>query len=72
MRAIGVLVDRGVPQDRILFACVMAAQQGIAALRAAYPGVCLVAGEIDDGIDDEKFIIPGCGDFSERYFGTDV
>lgn len=54
----------------IRLACVVAAPEGIALLRDHHPDVRLYTAVIDRGLNDRKFIVPGLGDFGDRYFGT--
>lgn len=68
--AIKVLVDAGVREDNILFLVVVAAPEGIQAVQKAYPGVRIVTAEIDEGLNEDKYIVPGLGDFGDRYYGT--
>ena len=51
-------------------ACVVAAPEGIAALRQRHPDVRIVTGSIDRQLNERKYILPGLGDFGDRYFGT--
>jgi uracil phosphoribosyltransferase len=39
-------------------------------LHGKHPGVKIVTAEIDAGLNEKKFIIPGCGDCGDRYYGT--
>ncbi len=50
--------------------CVVAAPEGIARMTERHPDVTLVTAAVDRGLDDNKFIRPGLGDFGDRYFGT--
>lgn len=71
LTALGILIDQaGVDPTRLAFACVVAAPEGIRAVHAAYPGVTVVAGAVDEGLDEEKYIVPGLGDYGDRYYGT--
>ncbi|KAI9199288.1 uracil phosphoribosyltransferase-domain-containing protein [Polychytrium aggregatum] len=72
IKAIEVLLETGVPQERIIFVNLLCAPEGIAKVLAAYPKLKIVTAEIDDGLDEHKYIIPGLGDFGCRYFGTDA
>ncbi len=56
--------------QRIRLACVVAAPEGIAALRARHPDVRVFAATVDRQLNERKFIVPGLGDFGDRYFGT--
>lgn len=70
--AIQVLLDHGVIQNQILFVSMIAAPEGISAVRSSYPEVKIITASIDKGLNERKFIVPGLGDFGCRYFGTDV
>lgn len=51
--------------------CLVAAPEGIAAVRAAHPDVPIVAGALDRELDGRGFIVPGLGDAGDRLFGTE-
>lgn len=50
--------------------CVIAAPEGIAAINQEYPDVKIFAGAVDTNLNDKKYIVPGLGDYGDRYFGT--
>ncbi|MGH2442228.1 MAG: uracil phosphoribosyltransferase [Chloroflexota bacterium] len=54
----------------IRLACVVAAPEGIHLVRTRHPDVRIYTSVIDAGLNDRKFIVPGLGDFGDRYFGT--
>ena len=68
--AIGELIRAGVKEDRILFLNVVSCPEGIEALFNQYPKVKVVTASVDDGLNDDKYIVPGLGDFGDRYYGT--
>ncbi len=39
-------------------------------MQQAYPSISIVTGCIDDALNSKKYIIPGLGDFGDRFFGT--
>jgi uracil phosphoribosyltransferase len=69
-KAIEVLLERGVKEENIIFINLIAAPQGIEELRKKFPQVIIVTSEIDEKLNDKFYIIPGIGDFGDRYFGT--
>ncbi|KAI9282920.1 uracil phosphoribosyltransferase-domain-containing protein [Umbelopsis sp. AD052] len=71
MQAVQVLLDNNVREDRIIFLNLISAPEGIDAFVKRYPQIKIITGEIDGGLDDNKYIVPGVGDFGCRYFGTD-
>jgi uracil phosphoribosyltransferase len=54
----------------VRLACVVAAPEGIALLRERHPDVRIYTAVIDRALNERKFILPGLGDFGDRYFGT--
>ena len=69
-KAIEVLLNHGVMEDHILFVNLICCPEGIKAVLDAYPKVRIVTAEIDNGLDEQRYIVPGLGDFGCRYFGT--
>lgn len=55
---------------RLVVVCIVAAPQGVTRLRQHHPDVPIFTASIDRGLNDRKFILPGLGDFGDRYFGT--
>lgn len=70
-RAISVLKSHGVPEENIVFATLMAAPPGIARLYEQFPAIRIVCASIEAGLNDRNFLVPGIGDFGDRYFGTE-
>lgn len=70
--ALDVLARRGATD--VTAVCVIGAPEGVAALRehcAGTPGLRLrlVVGEIDEGLNENSYIVPGLGDAGDRLFG---
>ncbi len=55
---------------RIKFVGLIAAPEGIAALRDAHPDVPIHLAAVDERLNDIGFIVPGLGDAGDRQFGT--
>eukprot|EP00922_Rhytidocystis_sp_ex-Travisia-forbesii_P049618 GHVS01073837.1.p1 GENE.GHVS01073837.1~~GHVS01073837.1.p1 ORF type:complete len:198 (-),score=22.56 GHVS01073837.1:52-645(-) len=69
-RAIRVLTQEGVREEAIVFVNLVAAPEGINRLYKTYPKIKVVTAAIDERLDDKAYVIPGIGDFGDRYFGT--
>jgi uracil phosphoribosyltransferase len=54
----------------ITIVSIIAAPEGIATIHQAYKDVTFFTGAIDETVNDKKYIIPGLGDYGDRYFGT--
>eukprot|EP00759_Apiculatamorpha_spiralis_P045321 PhF_6_TR42143/c0_g1_i1/m.63673/K00761/upp, UPRT; uracil phosphoribosyltransferase len=73
IRATKALVEQyKVAQERIVFVNVVSCPEGLTAYSQAFPKVRIVTASIDDALNEHKYIVPGLGDFGDRYFGTDI
>lgn len=70
-KAVEILKTAGVKEDKIVFINLISCPQGINKLCNAYPKVKIVTGFVDKNLNSSAFILPGLGDFGDRYFGTD-
>lgn len=50
--------------------CIVAAPEGIQIVEQKYPHVRIYTAAVDSHLNEQKFIVPGLGDFGDRYFGT--
>jgi uracil phosphoribosyltransferase len=56
---------------RLRFVCLVAAPEGVRALREAHPEVPIITAALDRQLDENGYIRPGLGDAGDRIFGTD-
>ena len=54
----------------IIFMCLIAAPEGIEALREAHPDVDIFIAAKDERLNEHAYIVPGLGDAGDRIFGT--
>lgn len=47
------------------------APQGVHVVCKSFPRIKIVTSEIDVGLNEDFRVIPGMGEFGDRYFGTD-
>ncbi len=66
--AIQMLKDKGV--RNIHFLCIIAAPEGMEAMKEAHPDVDVYIGALDEKLNDHGYIVPGLGDAGDRIFGT--
>ena len=71
LHAIDVLVSQGVSPDKIVFVSMIGAPEGLLYINSVYPQVTIVTGEVDEYVNEKGMIIPGLGNFGDRYFGTE-
>ncbi|MED6161470.1 Uridine/cytidine kinase UKL1, chloroplastic [Stylosanthes scabra] len=70
-QAIELLIQKGVPESHIIFLNLISAPEGIHCVCKRFPSLKIVTSEIDVALNDEFRVIPGLGEFGDRYFGTD-
>ncbi|XP_010436027.1 PREDICTED: uridine kinase-like protein 1, chloroplastic [Camelina sativa] len=70
-QAIELLIQKGVPESHIIFLNLISAPEGIHCVCKRFPALKIVTSEIDQGLNQEFRVIPGLGEFGDRYFGTD-
>jgi uracil phosphoribosyltransferase len=70
MATMAELTHRGIDPALVRIVSVIAAPQALQKLSAAYPGLIIYTACIDEGLNEQGFIIPGLGDAGDRIFGT--
>ena len=68
VKAINIVKKAGAKQ--IKFMCIVTCPQGLKAVQDAHPDVDIITGAIDDGLNENLYIVPGIGDCGDRLFGT--
>ncbi|XP_029124790.1 uridine kinase-like protein 3 isoform X1 [Cajanus cajan] len=71
VQAISLLLKKGVPESNIIFLNLISAPQGVHVVCKSFPRIKIVTSEIDIGLNDDFRVVPGMGEFGDRYFGTD-
>lgn len=66
--AISALKQRGAKTIKLM--CLVAAPEGIEAVRDAHPDVDIYVAAIDERLNEKGYIVPGLGDAGDRLFGT--
>ncbi len=54
----------------ITFVCLLCCPEGLMTLSGAHPDVPVFCAVVDDGLNENAYIVPGLGDAGDRYFGT--
>ncbi|KAG6438400.1 hypothetical protein SASPL_103342 [Salvia splendens] len=71
LQAIELLIQKGVPESHIIFLNLISAPEGIHCVCKRFPSLKIVTSEINVALNKEFRVIPGMGEFGDRYFGTD-
>ena len=65
-----LLAGKGMRAEDVHFVGVLAAQEGLDRLAEVLPRGNITLAAVDPGLDERRFIVPGIGDYGDRYFGT--
>ncbi|KAK4989286.1 Uracil phosphoribosyltransferase, synthesizes UMP from uracil [Elasticomyces elasticus] len=68
LMAVDVLLSKGVPEERILFLNLIASPEGAANFANKFPKLRVVTAFVDEGLDEKNYIVPGLGDFGDRFY----
>ncbi|XP_078275220.1 uridine-cytidine kinase-like 1 isoform X4 [Rhinoraja longicauda] len=72
LMAIRVLLDHDVQEEKIFLISLLMAEMGVHSVAYAFPRVKIITTAVDKKVNDLFHIIPGIGNFGDRYFGTDA
>ena len=67
--AAGKLREMGVKD--IVFSCLVAAPEGVAAFHGAHPDIPVITAALDRELNEKSYILPGLGDAGDRIYGTE-
>lgn len=56
--------------SNVIFANVISCPEGLRIMASKYPDVTIVTIKVDDCLNENKYIVPGLGDFGDRYYNT--
>lgn len=68
MMALDCLIKQGYKQEKIIFVNILSCPEGLQIVTEKYPDVKILTGLTDEYLNDKKYIVPGLGDFGDRYF----
>ena len=69
--AVDILKQADAAEGNITLISFLASPEGMEHFKHHCPNANLLVAHIDKGLNAQKWIIPGLGDFGDRYFGTD-
>lgn len=70
IEALKIITDMGIPNNRIIIVSIICASEGVKRVQELFPGVTHIYAAQDPELNTRKYIVPGLGDFGDRYFGT--
>lgn len=69
--ALEILKKKGAREEKIIFVSIIGSIEGLELVQTKFPKIKIIVPAIDKKLDSKKFIVPGLGDFGDRFFGTD-
>ncbi|MFF8974897.1 uracil phosphoribosyltransferase [Streptomyces sp. NPDC014995] len=70
LAAVDALLDSGVRENHIIMINFLSSPEGLRRVAQERPHVKIVTSAIEDRLNEHAFMIPGIGDFGDRFFGT--
>jgi uracil phosphoribosyltransferase len=70
LAAVDVLLEAGVREDRIIMINFLSSPEGLRRVATERPRMRIVTSAIEDRMNENAFMVPGIGDFGDRFFGT--
>jgi uracil phosphoribosyltransferase len=61
---------KGAGARRLRLICLVGCPQGVRRIAETHPDVPVYLAAMDDGLNDQGYIMPGLGDAGDRYYGT--
>lgn len=68
LATLDMLRDSGCTQMKVIV--LVAAPEGIALVQKHYPDIEIYTASVDEGLDENSYIVPGLGDAGDKIFGT--
>ncbi len=68
--AIQFLKNKGAKSKNIKFVCLIAAPEGVEAVKKIHPDIDIYVASLDEKLDENAYIVPGLGDAGDRLYGT--
>ena len=65
------LIEAGVPEERICCVNIITCMEGMERVLGEYPKVRFYVAQIDPEMNEEMFLVPGLGDFGDRFYNTE-
>ncbi len=62
------LIKKGASE--MILVSMLGSQEGLEKIESQYPDVTMIVSATDPELDSRKYIVPGLGDFGDRYFGN--
>lgn len=68
VETIRILLATGAKEEKIIYVGVVSAPEGLKNLKRTFPKIKTIIAVHDQKLNKQKYILPGLGDFGDRYF----
>lgn len=68
--AIRRIIENGVNPENIIFINLLACERGISRIHKEFPQVEIVTACVDPVLNEKCYIVPGLGDYGDRYYSS--
>lgn len=69
--ALHLLRQRDISMEQVIFVNILCSTSGRTKIAQDYPKITIISAHEDPALNDDFFIVPGFGDFGDRYCGTE-
>jgi uracil phosphoribosyltransferase len=70
IETVRAILASGAKESQIITIFLIGAPEGLQRFKTAFPDIKIVIGTVDEKLNKNNYIVPGLGDFGDRYFGT--
>ena len=68
--AMDCLVGSGVDPKNVMFCNLWSCRSGLEKIQEKYPEMMTITLSLESYLNEDKYLVPGIGDFGDRYYGT--
>ncbi len=68
--AVALFLKKGIKIENMTFVSILSCPQGLELLTGDFPELKIITAQIDEGLNERGYIVPGLGDAGDRLFNT--
>ncbi len=70
IETVRAILAAGAKESQIIAVFLIGAPEGLERFKTTFPDIKIVIGTVDEKLNKHNYVVPGLGDFGDRYFGT--
>ena len=71
MQTLELLHKKGADMKKLLYVSMVSSPEGIQEIKKAFDTITIITAAEDTELNAQKYIVPGLGDYGDRFFGTE-